>query len=98
MDKKGKIHRTMSFEIWRKSVSNAFHLETIVRKVRVSTIFFGVDSSFGMNKHPYLFETVIFKGQKSDNICRYTTIKDAKKGHAEIVKELSRGGGLLKKK
>jgi len=92
MDKKRKIHRTTSFEIWRQNVPNSLHLETIVGKVRVSTIFFGMDSSYfyRITERPYLFETVIFKGRKSEKVGRYTTMEEAVKGHRKIVRELTK--------
>jgi hypothetical protein len=56
---------------------------------RVSTVFLGLDHSFGLGE-PLLFKTMVFdSGTKLDNDpFRYSTIEEAEKGHKEVVKKL----------
>ena len=64
---------------------------TELEGVRVSTIFLGIDHSFGNGK-PILFETMVF-GKDKDGKCdyrdqeceRYTTRDEAIKGHNKMV-------------
>ena len=48
--------------------------------VLVSTVFLGIDHSFG-NGEPLLFETMIFGGPHDQFTDRYTTRADAQAGH-----------------
>ncbi len=50
--------------------------------VRVSTVFLGIDHSFG-DGPPELFETMIFGGEHDDDQRRYSTWDEAEKGHLE---------------
>jgi hypothetical protein len=57
------------------------------RGVRVSTVFLGLDHSFGRGP-PLLFETMIFGGPRDQDMRRYSTWEDAERGHRELVAEL----------
>ena len=80
---------------------------TIIKNVRVSTVFLGLDHSFNFSGKPHkpvLWETMMFntkddgksfKDKKgfskklvalSDYQVRYSSLKDAQKGHKEAVK------------
>ncbi len=52
--------------------------------IRVSTVFLGIDHSFGEGK-PLLFETMIFGGKHDEEQWRYSTWEEAEKGHVEAV-------------
>lgn len=52
--------------------------------VRVSTVFLGLDHSFGGHS-PLLFETMIFGGAHDGYQERYTFWDDAEAGHAKAV-------------
>lgn len=52
--------------------------------VRVSTVFLGVDHSFG-GGDPLLFETMIFEGPHADYQERYSTWAEAEAGHARAL-------------
>lgn len=56
-----------------------------IGKVRVSTVFLGIDHSFDEG-HPLLFETMVFGGINNQDCTRYSTWDEAKKGHVKIVK------------
>ena len=51
-------------------------------KVRVSTVFLGLDHQWG-NGPPLLFETMIFGGPHDQNQRRYSTWGEAEDGHLE---------------
>ena len=53
--------------------------------VMVSTVFLGLDHSFGFGK-PLLFETMIFEGKHSGYQERYTTWEEAERGHKRALK------------
>lgn len=52
---------------------------------RVSTVFLGLDHSFGVGEGPILFETMIFGGPHSDYQERYETWDEAVAGHKRAV-------------
>lgn len=55
--------------------------------VKVSTVFLGIDHSFGVEK-PLLFETMVFGGQYDNHQKWYSTWEEAEKGHAEMCKKV----------
>ena len=62
--------------------------QTTVKGVFISTVFLGIDHSFG-GKVPVLWETMMFKSNKKglkDYQVRYSSLKDAKAGHEYAVK------------
>lgn len=69
--------------------------ETVVGGTRISTVFLGLDHSFG-NGPPLLFETMIFGPEDSDYQTRCSTWAEAERQHAEaveIAKRASVGAG-----
>ena len=56
----------------------------------VSTIFLGLDHSFGEGP-PLLFETMVFGGMLSDAMDRYSTWDDAVDGHNAMVERVRQG-------
>ena len=72
---------------------------TVVRDVTVSTVFLGLDHSFGMGE-PLIYETMVFENKISEEegrkfrktvdedglFNRYTTREEAVKGHNDIIK------------
>jgi hypothetical protein len=62
---------------------------------KVSTVFLGIDHSFG-GPVPILFETMVFPaGSWADEFCdRYATWDEAAAGHAEVVRKLKMGEAL----
>jgi hypothetical protein len=59
--------------------------KTTIGKARVSTVFLGLDHSFGMGP-PLLFETMVFGGKHDGDMERYSTWEEAKAGHKKMVK------------
>ena len=57
---------------------------THLENADISTVFLGLDYAFGGGP-PLLWETMIFGGRHDDYQVRYSTLADAKLGHAEAV-------------
>ena len=51
--------------------------------IRVSTIFLGIDHSFGQEP-PLLFETMVFGGEHDEDMERYSTWEEAEQGHKKM--------------
>lgn len=76
--------------LWWHQPGNRILAQTNVAGSLVSTIFLGMDHSFGDGSDPILFETMVF-GDRVDEISRrYRTWDDAMEGHEKIVKEIRR--------
>src|SRR3982751_5760752 len=60
---------------------------------RISTVFLGIDHSFGSNDGPLLFETMVFKDNGYDDIyCeRYKTYNEAVTGHNRVIELVKTG-------
>lgn len=63
-----------------------------VGDVRVSTVFLGVNHSYGYGP-PLWFETMIFGGEYDQHQWRYETWFEAETGHKEILKTVRRSNG-----
>lgn len=61
--------------------------ETNVGDIRISTVFLGLDHSFGEGK-PLLFETMIFGGEHNQDMDRYSTWQEAEDGHERFVNKV----------
>ena len=70
---------------WFETANRKVALTKLSNKVRVSTVFLGLDRSFGEGK-PILFETMIFGGKHDDYQKRYATWGEAEVGHKQAVK------------
>ena len=57
----------------------------MIGEVRVSTVFLGLDHSFGSGP-PVLWETMIFGGEHDQYQERYTSGVDAENGHLRAVR------------
>lgn len=55
--------------------------------VKISTVFLGLDHSFGGDK-PLLFESMIFGGERDQDQFRYSTYEEAEAGHKKLVDEI----------
>lgn len=72
---------------WMEDPNNKQVALTEIDELRVTTIFLGVDNQLTEGQ-PFLFETLIFEGEKLDweyDGARYRTWDEAKAGHDTIV-------------
>jgi len=58
----------------------------ISEEIKVSTVFLGVDHADTPEGPPVLFETMVFGGPNDQETQRYCTVKQARDGHAEMVR------------
>jgi len=58
--------------------------KTQIGESEVSTVFIGLDHSFGEGPLQ-LFETIVFDGPLADEMVRYSTWEEAEKGHKVMV-------------
>lgn len=61
-----------------------------VGKVWVSTVFLGLDHSFGQGD-PILFETMVFRDGHGEECERYCTWQEAEAGHRRVCEGLTSG-------
>lgn len=58
--------------------------KTILNNVTISTVFLGLDHSWGTGL-PVLFETLVFGGEMDGEMNRYSTWDEAVAGHNRMV-------------
>jgi hypothetical protein len=64
--------------------------DIVPEPVRVSTVYLGLDHSFGEGP-PLIFETVVFGGRHDGWTDRYSTEAEAIAGHARVCDALREG-------
>lgn len=96
MDVDGKPQNSSAEEWseWNKNYQNKQVAETFVEqsngdKIRVSTVFLGLDHAFDEDT-PILFETLVFEGPMDEEMFRYSTIEEAQEGHKKMVREVEK--------
>lgn len=80
----------MTWAKWFENADDRRIAETIIGGARVSTVFLGIDHSFG-NGSPLLFETMIFGGHLDGYQTRCSTMAEA-----ETMHEIACGKALRK--
>ena len=83
------VEDVLEWGMWFETADRHVAQTTLSNGVRVSTVFLGLDHSFGGGK-PILFETMIFGGKPNDYQEQYTTWEEAEAGHK---KALAKAGG-----
>lgn len=71
----------MNFDIAKRTVA-----KSVIGKVRISTVFLGLDHNYSQMGPPILFETMIFGGKHDEYQERYATWDEAVEGHNKAVK------------
>jgi len=93
LNDKHEIIRTESFEQWaewmhEQNDKNGRAVgQAVVEGYYISTVFLGIDHSFG-GPDPILFETMVFsdKGKNAEELCwRYPTWDNAVEGHKKVM-------------
>lgn len=88
----------MTWAVWFEEIDNRRVLEDQVAEFWISTVFLGLDHSFGITGPPILFETMVFDRAHTVSLfgrersaavdrytCRYATWDEAVAGHADAV-------------
>lgn len=74
----------MQFESADRAVA-----KTKIGEVKISTVFLGLDPSFG-GGDPLLFETIVFGGELDGEQDRYSTWEEAEAGHHAMVDKVKK--------
>lgn len=87
--KKHEIVPCPDFIEWAKWFEGADRIvdKTTIGESKVSTVFLGLDHSFGSGP-PLVFETMVFGGKLADEMDRYSTWDEAVTGHENMVKRV----------
>ncbi len=80
---------------WSIKNSTIILQTTITLKIRVSTVFLGLDHGFNNGK-PIVFETMIFGGKHDQYQKKYSSYKEAVQGHLIAEHIASKGHKILK--
>ena len=79
--------------LWLESADRHVR-DTFRDDVRVSTVFLGLDHSYGHGP-PLLFETMVFVNGVSETCDRYSTWAEAEEGHARQVDAIFKATPIL---
>lgn len=91
-DKEGK---KISAVVWSELFENERYRviqRTETKDKKISTVWLGLDHSYGINCKPVIFETMVFPA--CDICVRYETLEAAIKGHENIVNEIIKSYSL----
>ena len=86
LDEERRPRPEADVQVWGKCFELAdriVQVTQITATVQVSTVFLGIDHSFGHGP-PILWETMIFGGRLSEEQERYQTYEQALAGHARM--------------
>lgn len=84
-----RVTDVLAWGRWFESRENRRVAHTqISKRVRVSTVFIGIDHRHFGDGPPLLFETMVFGGPHDQEMWRYSSWDDAETGHAAVVKRL----------
>jgi len=76
---------------FEKGADRVVKRETVAPGVDVSTVFLGLDHSFGIGGPPLVFETMVFGGVNDQDMDRYSTWEEAEAGHVAMVEKVRHG-------
>jgi hypothetical protein len=88
-------HDTLKWAEWFENSLNRIVQQDQIGDVFVSTVFLGLDHNYSRQGPPVLWETMTFSGafefagrkhKQSADMWRYTSRKDALRGHKRVVK------------
>ncbi len=82
---KPKLVDLLVWAEWFGVAQNRIVQQDEIGDVRVSTVFLGLDSNWHEQGDPVLWETMIFGGKHDNYQDRYSSLEDAKAGHAKAV-------------
>jgi hypothetical protein len=88
------IEDTLTWGKWYETADRKVLQTYIGKKVRVSTVFLGVNHNWNTEEPPLLFETMIFGGEYGDYQARCSTWEQALVQHEEAVASVSTPAGV----
>lgn len=91
LDEKGNPKEEPDLMKWAEwfEAADRFVAKTKTWGSEVSTVFIGLDHSFGMGV-PLLYETMVFGGKLDGEMNRYATKEEAEAGHKEMVERVKK--------
>jgi hypothetical protein len=89
-DKKGKAVETEEFAKLHDDPVYAFVARSKIQGILISTVWIGIDLNFTGHGAPIIFETMVFgsgidDSTKSSLTMHYSTVAEARRGHAIVV-------------
>jgi len=84
------VYDVLEWSKWFEIADRRIAHTQVSDDVEVSTVFLGLDHSFGGSGSPVLFETMVVGGDLDGEQERYTTIEDAQQGHDRMVASVLR--------
>lgn len=87
----------MTMEQWATALDNKEKKRVAKTKLGLvtgSTIWLGIDHSWGYGLRPLIFETMVFGGPHDQWMARHSTEQDAITGHKSVVARLQAGEPL----
>lgn len=63
--------------------------KNVEKDIHISTVWIGLDMSFGWGGPPLIFETMVFRDGEGCEMDRWSTLKEAKEGHVEMVVQVA---------
>jgi hypothetical protein len=77
---------SISQERWSELYMGERHVAlTRIGDVEVSTVWLGLDHSFGMHGPPIIYETMVFGGKLDETMDRYASWDAALAGHDQLA-------------
>lgn len=83
------VPKLLEWARWVETADRTVAVTYLTTTIRVSTVFLGLDHSFGRpGQGPILFETMVFGGRHDGAQARYATWDEALAGHWRMVARL----------
>lgn len=76
----------MKWAAWFEKKDSRRVANITLGEARISTVFLGIDHSFGYGGRPLLFETMIFGGAYNEYQTRCETWEEAEEMHAKAIR------------
>lgn len=73
---------------WIGNSKDRFIKSTIIGDTKISTVFLGLDHRYIGEGMPILFESMCFGGELDQEMERYTSLEDAKRGHSLMCQKV----------
>lgn len=80
-----EVDNIQEWGVWFEKSDRHVKKTNITEDIMISTVFLGMDHSFGIGGPPLLFETMIFGGPHDEYQERYATWDEAEKGHLNAI-------------
>lgn len=88
-EKSNRVVRRTIIKITQPTTQPTTQLSLFVEDITVSTVFLGLDHSFGRHGPPVLWETLVFGGPNADDMERYASMEEAVLGHFRMVETVA---------